>query len=58
MAIAMTDKMDNIVKDNLKSEWLEAKYSWFVKDHSDPWQTRLPGLMKEEWSTSNGAIIA
>jgi hypothetical protein len=58
MAIAMIDTMDNIVKDDLKDDWVNAKWTWFVKDASDPWQTRLPGLMKEEWSTSNGAMAA
>jgi hypothetical protein len=58
MAIAMTDEIDNIVKPELQDQWEEAKWSWFVRDHTDPYQTRLPGLMKEEWRTSNGAMIA
>ena len=58
VAIAMTDELDNIVKPSLKEEWLEKKWSWFVQDHSNAYQTRLPGLMKEEWSTNNGSFVA
>ena len=50
--------MDELVKEHLKLEWEEAKWSWFVKDHTDAYQTRLPGLMKREWSTQRGAFIA
>ena len=53
----MTDDMDGIVKDELRKEWQEAKWKWFVQDENDPWQTRLPGLMKSEWKTKNGGIV-
>ena len=58
MAIAMTGDMDDIVKPELRGQWAEEKWNWFVKDPTDPYLTRLPGLMKEEWSTTNGAMIA
>ena len=58
VAIAMTDELDDIVKPLMKEEWTKQKWTWFVQDHNDAYQTRLPGLMKEEWSTTNGAFVA
>ena len=57
MCIAMTGEMEEIVKPEYQHEWEEAKKIWFVQDENDPWQTRLPGLMKSEWNTSNGGIF-
>ena len=54
----MTGKMDECVKAEYKNEWEETKKTWFVQDENDPWQTRLPGLMKKEWSTTNGGMFA
>ena len=53
----MTNEMDELVKPELMHEWPEAKKKWFVLDERDPWQTRLPGLMKSEWKTTNGGIV-
>ena len=58
ICLSLTGEMDELVKEHLKLEWEEAKWSWFVKDHTDAYQTRLPGLMKREWSTQRGAFIA
>jgi hypothetical protein len=50
--------MDECVKAEYKDEWGETRKEWFVQDENDPWETRLPGLMKTEWITRNGAICA
>ena len=57
ICLCLTGDMDECVKVHLKSEWEDVKWTWFVQDNDDPYQTRLPGLMKEEWSTTNGAFI-
>ena len=56
--MVMVDEMENCVKPALRKEWVEAQKEWFVQDESDPRQTRRPGLMKSEWRTTNGAIVA
>ena len=58
LCIGLIDEMDKCVKPELVDDWSTAKWSWFVKDESDPRQTRFPGLMKSEWRTTNGSIIA
>ena len=50
--------LDLCVKKELMEEWKTAKWSWFVQNEDDPWELRLPGKMKCEWSTQNGALIA
>ena len=54
----MTDDMDKIVKPCMLDRWLQVKSTWFVQNESDPYETRLPGLMKSEWLTKNGAMVA
>ena len=54
----MTENMAECVKAEYKDKWDEAKKTWFVQDENDPWQTRLPGLMKTEWTTRNGSMVA
>ena len=56
--MCLTGEMDDVVKPELRGKWDDAKNSWFVQDENDPWQTRLPGLMKQEWATRNGAMVA
>ena len=56
VCLVMTDEMDQIVKPNLRKEWESAKKNWFVLDETDAFQTRLPGLLKSEWKTTNGGI--
>ena len=58
VAICMIGNMDECVKTEFKNEWAEAQKEWFVQDENDPWETRLPGLMKTEWTTRNGAMCA
>ena len=58
LCVGLIDEMDKCVKPELTDDWLTAKWSWFVKDESDPRQTRFPGLMKSEWRTTNGSFIA
>ena len=50
--------MDDIVKPTLKEEWKTAKTTWFVQNENDAHETRRPGLMKSEWKTTNGAMVA
>ena len=57
MAICLIDDMENLVKDEKRASWPQAKERWFVQDHSDARDLRRPGKMKEEWSTKNGALI-
>ena len=57
MAVCFIDRIENIVKDDKKDTWPEAKTRWFVQDHTDARDLRRPGKMKEEWSTSNGSIV-
>ena len=56
VCLVMTDVMDKIIKPNLRKEWESAKKNWFVLDETDAFQTRLPGLLKSEWKTTNGGI--
>ena len=58
LAVCMTGEMDDIIKPELKTEWETAKKTWFVQDEQDAYETRLPGLMKSEWKTQNGALVA
>ena len=58
LAICMTAEMDDIVKPELTKEWEVVKKTWFVQNEDDAYETRLPGLMKSEWKTKNGALIA
>ena len=54
----MIGEMDDIVKPHLKEKWKAKKWTWFVEDENDAYQTRKPGLMKSEWKTSNGGMVA
>ena len=58
MAICLTDEMDKLVQPEKQEDWEEKKREWFVSDPNDPYELRLPGKMKLEWSTTNGAIVA
>ena len=58
MAICLTDDMDKLVRPEKQSLWDAKKREWFVCDPSDPYELRLPGKMKLEWTTTNGAIVA
>ena len=46
-----------LVRPEKQYEWPEAEARWFVMNPDDPWELRKPGKMKEEWSTTNGAIV-
>jgi len=54
----MVGEMDEIVKPELKEQWATQKWTWFVQHENDAYQTRKPGLMKSEWKTTNGAMVA
>ena len=58
LAICMDGNMEDLIKENKKAEWPEAKKKWFVKDMNDAWDLRAPGKMKLEWESSTGAIVA
>ena len=57
MAIAMVDEMDACVKTKYLDKWPAKKSKTFVLDKCDPRDLRKPGKWKEEFSTSNGALI-
>ena len=57
MCVCLIDTMENLVKADKKEEWPQARAKWFVEDENDARDLRFPGKMKEEWSTTNGAII-
>ena len=50
--------MDDLVRPELYADWTVEKSKWFVSNPDDAWELRLPGKMKLEWSTTNGAICA
>jgi len=56
--LGLTGEWDDLVKEGLKDEWAVEKKKWFVEDPSDPYQSRQPGLLKEEWSTTRGGFVA
>ena len=58
MALCLTDDMDALVKPEKKEQWINEKTKWFVVDPKDPYDIRLPGKMKLEWSTKRGAMVA
>ena len=58
MALCLEDKMENLVKPEMKNLWENESRKWFVMDPDDAWDLRHPGKMKLEWSTTTGAMIA
>ena len=57
MAIATTDEMDKCVKNKYMHRWQKKKAKIFVLDESDPYDLRMPGKWKKEFSTNNGALV-
>ena len=57
MCVCLTDEMKNLVKPEKMAQWPAAYARWFVQDHNDARDLRYPGKMKEEWSSTNGAIV-
>ena len=50
-------EIDNLVKPELREEYLrDIKPKWFVLDET-PEQQREPGLLKTEFSTTNGSAV-
>ena len=49
--------MTNLIRPEKREQWPEAQRKWFVQNPDDPRDLRFPGKMKEEWSSTNGAII-
>ena len=56
--LCLTDKLDDLVKKDLKAEWESKKGSVFVLDESDVDQLRTPGLLKIEAESQNASFIA
>ena len=56
--ICTIGELDDIVKDSKKLQWKEAKKEWFVVNNNDPLDLRMPGKMKLEWRTTEGAMTA
>ena len=58
MCLVLKDEMERLVKPEMRQEWEAASAKWFVKNHNDARDLRMPGKMKLEWSSTDGAIIA
>ena len=58
VALCLDGNLEDLIKEDKKAEWPEAKSKWFVKDMNDAWDLRAPGKMKLEWESSTGAIVA
>ena len=59
MCLVLEDeKMERLVKPEMRKKWPKASAKWFVRNHNDARDLRMPGKMKLEWSSTDGAIIA
>ena len=55
----MTRSLNDLVKPELKKEWETEVYpKFFVRDATNPDQSRQPGLFKEEAVINHGSMVA
>ena len=55
--MSLEGDIDNLVREELREEWKIVKQQIFVVDENDAYDLRFPGKWKQEFSTTNGAII-
>ena len=53
----VAEDIESLVRPELQEQWKEEQKKWFVQNPEDPWELRRPGLLKEEWTCTNGAIV-
>lgn len=56
MVVGLTGEMHELIKPESKDDWEKIKGKYFVLDEKDPYDLRMPGKWKEEFSTNNGGI--